>query len=47
MGSVFPLEEIGAGHVTGKISILPVKLEKNRSDIIRVYCTKKIDRQAI
>ena len=45
--TVFPLEEIGAGHVTGKVSFYRSNWKKNGRILSVFIALKKIDRQAI
>ena len=44
---VFPLEEIGAGHVTGKVSFYRSNWKKNGRILSVFIALKKNDRQAI
>ena len=45
--SVFPLEEIGAGHVTGKVSFYRSNWKKIGRILSVFIALKRIDRQAI
>ena len=47
LSAVFPLEEIGAGHVTGKVSFYRSNWKKIGRILSVFIALKKIDRQAI